>query len=430
MSPKFGFFKRKTFDYTKNKKSDTRFSEAVTHDDLLKILEKKKKDIEKDLSTELEPIRDSALACMDRLRKAADELEEKDLKVDSPQFESLINTSKNILVTSIKKDSLIESSEIISYEDAVKFKNNLELLINRFGQVGDSHNRILNEFMHRQINKLKSEFDNLSSLLKEVTKIFSDKETEIDRCNVCMEDLILFKEKLSEIKDKQDRLAELTEEKLTNDKNIETGKKEYEDFKESEEFLNTTDMLEKINAKKNEMVTFEKNMINTVSNLSRPITKFSYQASKDTQARLATMLDKPLEIFNDSHQYLQLFNELKKQIVKKSIQIKDPDKTIYQIDEIVNSLPSLSINLKNLEEELIKLESAVNPKNMGHLEDMKSKIEKYEKYRSENISKIEETRNRIIELYSSVDLLKKKIEENVGQITNTTYSIVKPEPNF
>jgi len=67
---------------------------------------------------------------------------------------------------------------------------------------------------------------------------------------------------------------------------------------------------------------------------------------------------------------------------------------------------------------------------MGHLEDMKSKIEKYEKYRSENISKIEETRNRIIELYSSVDLLKKKIEENVGQITNTTYSIVKPEPNF
>jgi hypothetical protein len=42
------------------------------------------------------------------------------------------------LITSIKKESFIGSSEIKNYEDAVKFKNNLELLVNRFGQVGDS----------------------------------------------------------------------------------------------------------------------------------------------------------------------------------------------------------------------------------------------------------------------------------------------------
>ena len=103
------------------------------------------------------------------LRKNADELQEQEIKAESPQFESLINTSKQILITSIKKESVIESYQIKSYEDAIKFKNNLELLINRFGQVGDSHNRILNEFMRKQINKLKSEFDNLSSLLKEVS---------------------------------------------------------------------------------------------------------------------------------------------------------------------------------------------------------------------------------------------------------------------
>ena len=175
MSPKFGFFKRKTFDYTHDKKSDANFSQTVTDDELLKILDKKKKDIEKDLSADLEPARNSVLTCMDRLRKAADELDEQEIKVESPQFEPLINTSKNILITSIKKESFIKSSEINSYEDAVKFKNNLELLINRFGQVGDSHNRILNEFMRKQLNKLKNEFDNLSSLLKEVTKIFYDK---------------------------------------------------------------------------------------------------------------------------------------------------------------------------------------------------------------------------------------------------------------
>jgi len=427
MSPKFGFFKRKISDYTHDKKSDASFSQTVTDDELLKILDKKKKSIEKDLSADLEPARNSVLACLDHLRKAADELDEQEIKAESPQFESLINTSKNILITSIKKESFIESSEINSYEDAVKFKNNLELLINRFGQVGDSHNRIINEFMHRQINKLKSEFDNLSQLLKEVKKILSIKEIEINKCIACNEDLILLAEKLNERKAKQVRLSELKEEKEIIDKDIKEGKSHYEEFQKSEEFLNTSKILGKIDNKKNGIVAIEKNMINMFSNLSRPITKFSYLASKETQGMLATILNHPLEIFDDSSQYLQLFTELRKQVVDKSIQIKDPEKTIHQIDEILDSLPSLSSKLKKLEEELIQLESSVNSKNTRYLEEIKVKTEMYEKYLSENVSKTEETENSINELDSANKSLKKNIEENVSEITNTNYSIISDQ---
>ena len=424
MSPKFGFFKRKTFNYFQDKRSDSDSVQSVTDKELLEIIESEKKVFEKDLLSNLEPIRNSVLDCLDHLRKDADELEEQEIKVENPQFESLINTSKRILITSIKKESFIESSEIKNYEDAVKFKNNLELLINRFKQVGDSHNRILNEFMRKQVNKLKNEFDNLSSLLKEVTKLLSTKESEINKCIACKEDLILLKEKLSERNNKQGRLSELMEERQTIEKNIETGNKEYEDFQKSEEFLNTSNILEEINDKKNEIGIFEKNMINRVSNLSRPITKFSYLASKETQGRLATILNEPLEIFNDSSQYLQLFNELKKQIVEKSIQIKDPEKTTHQIDEIINSVPSLASNLKNLNEQLIQLESTVNSKNMKHLDDIKNMTKMYEKYRSENISSMEQTKNTLDELDSASKMLKKEIEDSVSDITNTKYSIL------
>jgi hypothetical protein len=424
LSPKFGFFKRKTFNYFQDKRSDSDSVQSVTDKELLEIIESEKKVFEKDLSSNLEPIRNSVLDSLDHLRKDADELEQQEIKVENPQFESLINTSKRILITSIKKESFIESSEIKNYEDAVKFKNNLELLINRFKQVGDSHNRILNEFMRKQVNKLKNEFDNLSSLLKEVTKLLSTKESEINKCIACKEDLILLKEKLSERNNKQGRLSELMEERQTIEKNIETGNKEYEDFQKSEEFLNTSNILEEINDKKNEIEIFEKNMINRVSNLSRPITKFSYLASKETQGRLATILNEPLEIFNDSSQYLQLFNELKKQIVEKSIQIKDPEKTIHQIDEIINSVPSLASNLKNLNEQLIQLESTVNSKNMKHLDDIKNMTKMYEKYRSENISSMEQTKNTLDELDSASKMLKKEIEDSVSDITNTKYSIL------
>jgi DNA repair exonuclease SbcCD ATPase subunit len=277
--------------------------------------------------------------------------------------------------------------------------------------------------MRKQLNKLKNEFDNLSSLLKEVTKILSVKESKIHKSIVCKDDLILFKQKLGERKDRQDRLLELTDEKTTIDKNIESSKREYDDFHESEEFLNTTNTLDKINDKKKEIGKFEKNLINRVSNLSRPITKFSYLASKETQGRLAVLQNQPLEIFGDTSQYIQLFGELKKQIVDNGIQIKDPEKTIHQIDEIVNLLPSLSSELGKLKEELVRLESSINSTNTRHLEDIKSKTAMYEKHRTENVSKIHETKNSILELDSSIDLLKKKIEENASEIMNTRYSI-------
>jgi hypothetical protein len=427
LSPKFGFLKRKTFDYFQDKKSHSDSVQSVTDRRLLEIIEKEKKVLEEDLSDNLEPIKISVLDCLDRLRKSADELEEQEIKAENPKFESLINTSKKILITSIRKDSFIESSEIKNYEDALKFKNNLELLINRFGQVGDSHNRILNEFMRKKINKLKNEFDNLSSLLKVVNKILSIKESEIDRCVACQRDLILLKEKISEQEYKQSRLLELRQERQTIDRNIDSSNSEYEGFQKSKEFLESSNALKKINHKKNEIGIFEKNMISKVSNLSRPITKFSYLASKETQRKLATILNEPLEIFNYNHQYLELFNELKKQIVENTIQIKDPEKTIHQIDEIVNSLPSLSSDLRKLKEDLTQLESSVNSKNMHHLDDVKNKIGMYEKYRSENIASIQETKSNIDGLDSELKLLKKKIEDNAKNITNDRYSIMRSQ---
>jgi len=427
LSPRFDFFKRKTAGHFHDKEGKDNFDHSVTNKELLEIVDKEKKILEKDLVDHLKPTKNLALDCLGRLRKDADELEEQEIRVENPQFESLINTSKKILITSIKKESFIDSSEIKNYEDAIKFKNNLELLINRFGQVGDSHNRILNEFMRKQVNKLKSEFDNLSSLLKEVTKIIATKENEINTCIECKQDLVLLDEKMNERNAKKMRLSELIEETQTIDKNIMEGKKQYEEFQKSEQFQNTSKILVEIDEKKNEIEAFEKNMINMVSNLSRPITKFSYNASKETQGRLATILNEPLEIFMDNSQYLQLFAELRKHVDEKSIQIKDPEKTMHQIDELVNSLPSLSTKLKNLKEQLIQLESSVNATNITHLEDIRNNIDISEKNRLENIERTEETESIINELDTASKELKKKVEESLLELTNTKYSIIQVE---
>ncbi len=93
MSPSFGLIKRKTSGFFHDRKSNTNSVQSVTDKELLEIIENEKKILEKDLSTDLDPIRNSALHCLDNLRESAEELEEQEIKVENPQFESLINTS-------------------------------------------------------------------------------------------------------------------------------------------------------------------------------------------------------------------------------------------------------------------------------------------------------------------------------------------------
>jgi conjugal transfer/entry exclusion protein len=423
MSPKFDFFKRKTQDIFQGRREQADSVKTVTQQELLEIIDLEKKRHEKDLITSLQPTRESIMDCLDNLKQGANELDKQKIKIENPQFESLINTSKRILITSIKKESLVESSEIKGYEDAVKFKNNLELLVNRFGQVGDSHNRILNEFMAKHINKLKNEFDRLSSLLKEVTRILSVKESEMNKIIACRSDLISYKEKVDERKNKVEELSELMEEKRNIDKNIDESKRQYGDYQRSEDFLKTTDTLDKITDKKTELLAFEKSILDIVSNLSRAITKFSYVASKQTQAQLTVLQNKPLEILSDESEFTRLFWNLKRHIVEKEIQIKDPEKTIHQIDEILDSTKTLSSDLKKIKAELNRLESSLDSKKINQLDNIKGIKETYEKYLDDNVSKRRETSNNIEELDSVIIQLKKKIEEGVLKITNTNYHI-------
>jgi len=85
----------------------------------------------------------------------------------------------------------------------------------------------------------------------------------------------------------------------------------------------------------------------------------------------------------------------------------------------------LSSKLKNLNEQLIQLESSVDSTNVTHLEDIKNNIETNEKNRSENIARTEETKNIIADLDTASKTLKKKVEENLVELTNTKYSIIQ-----
>jgi vacuolar-type H+-ATPase subunit I/STV1 len=58
---------------------------------------------------------------------------------------------------------------------------------------------------------------------------------------------------------------------------------------------------------------------------------------------------------------------------------------------------------------------------------MKYKTEMFEKYRSENIATIEQTKTNMNELDTAIETLKKKIEDDIFEVTNTRYFILRDQ---
>ena len=87
-----------------------------------------------ELIRQLSPIRNSAQATLQSIVDLAADLQNEEIKVEDERFESAVENARSTVITSILKDANSNFPEIASYGDALKFKDRLESITNRFGQ--------------------------------------------------------------------------------------------------------------------------------------------------------------------------------------------------------------------------------------------------------------------------------------------------------
>jgi hypothetical protein len=431
LSPRFGFFKKKNnLPEIKPSISGNRMTKPIDISvmDALAELAKIESENVRILSNNLSPIKEDVTRTLRSIQKVADELEKDNIKLEEDRFKSIVQNSKATVISSLKREASSVMPLPQSAYDAKRFKEKLESIVNRFGEVSGSHSKVFNIFMKKYAGKLKDEFERLSSLLEDTKSIITDFEEKAGEIVECSNLLNIISQKTSSVKSNNVELENTNRvvEKLEIDlQELKNALKKLEDSAEFKEIARTLSEIDKLKVEEEE---FHKQLLDLFGHLSRAITKYSYGMNKETYRRLHVLSDEPWKIFEEAEglsPYIKLLYEIRKSVELYDITLKDSDKVIQYCDVILKSLPQfqetkehrrqrLELLYKNNADSLFKTSGEINERIQNNIVSIQN-----------NKRLMEQLPEQINETNHELENLTFKAEECLLRITGKKFRISK-----
>ena len=431
LSPRFGFFKKKNnLPEIRPSISGSRLTKAIDINvmDALAELAKIESENVRVLSNELSPVNEDVTRTLRSIQKVADELEKDNIKLEEDRFKSIVQNSKATVVSSLKREASSVMPLPQSAYEAKRFKEKLESIVNRFGEVSGSHSKVFNIFMKKYAGKLKDEFERLSSLLEDARSIIRDFEEKAGEIVECSKLLNTISQKTSSVKSNNAELENTNRavEKLEHDlKELKNALKKLEDSAEFKEIARTLSEIDRLKVEEEE---FHKQLLDLFGHLSRAITKYSYGMNKETYRRLHVLSDEPWKIFEEAEgvsPYVKLLYEIRKSVELYDITLKDSDKVIQYCDVILKSLPQFQETKKNRRSRLELLYKNNVDSLVKTSVEIKERIQKNIESIQNNKRVMEQLPEQINETNYELENLTFKAEECLLRITGKKFRILK-----
>src|SRR6185312_11352397 len=188
MSP-FNFFKKKDKDISKtdnkivnkSKSSSHHPDNTITIEFALEEIKKKENNIIKNHLDKLRKICKETIQSFEIINNIAESIESQKIDEEEEKLTPLINNTRNIIVKSLKRESSNTLQIPETFEELEKFKETIDSSIKRFGEVTRSHSIVINNFMKKHANNLRSELKKITENSVKINEYFVEilKEKEI-----------------------------------------------------------------------------------------------------------------------------------------------------------------------------------------------------------------------------------------------------------
>jgi len=432
LTPLFDFFKKKTNidkkernSYNINKFKDNSIDPVqITSFDTKDILQRSRDGKIKQLAEKIKPLYFQSLQYMNNIKNIARDLEIAKIDVQERSFESLLINSKRMVISSIKKEISSYPTVPESFQDIKDFHQHLDSMVHRFSELSSSHKKVFNFFIRKYAERLENEFKNISNISHECKREIYLYEDQLNFLNSCLDGLNVIADKKEMIRsmeslvvDKRANIDDLRSniKKVESEINLMVNSEKYHQAQKTRQTLT---LVEK------EKKDFHKELINSFSRVSRAFNKYSYGMNKSVIHKFQVMTEKPWEMFSqDITHYVNLITDVKTSMVKGKINVKDSDKIITYIENVLNSLNEFKNREENLNQKLHTLQN--NPdliifSKLRDLQEQKSYLtqELFGKETSHKELQIELEKNK-----REVEDLKKPIERCLLDLTGKNYSL-------
>jgi hypothetical protein len=379
------------------------------------------------LAGKLTPIKGAAEQSLKAIGILASDMEHEKIKLEGleQRFKSLVENSRKTIVVTLKREASAELELPQSVNDVRKFKEKFEVMMKRLGEVSGSHSKILNNFMKKNASKMKTEFETLEDLLgqtKSIVSEFEQSRNPIVKCNSLLNTL---SQKTASIRSGEIELEKAKEEFRLLQEEVARMNTERESLAGSAEFASARSIAAQFENAKLQRESMQNKMLELFSHASRAFTKYSYGVSKETEGRLNLMSSEPWKLLDlaDISAYLDLLQEIRKSVSSGKIQLKDSEKTINYIDQIIQSLPEFQAGARQVDSELNSLKTR-NTSMLDRVEKLELEINDSAERLSRSKENLELLRRQNDEKKDEVRALLSEASETISSIAGQKYLVV------
>ena len=383
----------------------------------------------KTILAEVKTFRNKIILNSKAIRNIAAELENDNLKIDEmdPHLVGMVKRGKNEVMAVIKKETTTVLPEINSFEDIKTFSITSSRILKKIGDVLGRQSRIIHIFAKKYAVKLKSDLKVITEENEEVNtlvKNFSELENKAEQIFINLDQYNQSQKSITTLRERQ-----IQSEKTVRDiyNIIKNDIEDIKNLKDSNEYLKFLEIKEKINS-----LFSLKNKIKTdvaiqFSKISRPLNKYVYVTSMDKPQKklLMGLIENPYEVITAGNKpdLIQILESVRKAVQSNSISVKDINKSVSQIDELLTRFDTIIEEITNFEKSKDDLESNLSIFNVEKLTHAENILARHQNEKSDIEAKIKALDNEITDLVESLPKHIKSIQSKLNEISAVQYSI-------
>ena len=326
---------------------------------------------------------------------------------------------KSVLTTAVEKAAGLPSTEILAFEDIVRLR---ELVAQDMAHVGGAWKgyklnaqknvRSYTVRLNLQVKQMDGEFSRLTTLIN----TNSSKATALGECQ---EQARLLATRVRELQEMEGKLKALENSLESLESTRVNTEVQIERIKSTPEFEASMKRREELLKLEERRVEIGSRVHGGFSSLTRPLSKYGYVAgpTKEKRGLLDSYISetpRALSVASDES-IEEILSDLRKHILRGSIEIKNPQKAVLNIEKLMAELPKLGQEYRTLTGRMEILHSQANTKAEEEFESLEASLRGAREVIGRVTLESKEMRERQLELNSEIDTMVSAVERAVHQ---------------
>ena len=364
---------------------------------------------------------------IDEISKIIKDLERDNLNVDDidKHLEILVVRGKKQVIATIKKEDSEKLPEIKSYEDVVEITELVTKKLKRIGDALGRQSRVIHIFAPKYAAKLKSNLAVLNSDRSELQSLVNNYNKLSENGSEISKKIIKYNESKNNLEVNNKKITDAKNSIKEFEKKIEDTEKSITELKSGEEYSKYIETQKKLESLSPKIIREKIDL--QFTKISRPLSRYEYGSSleKPQKILMEKLISNPFDMLTGTNKddIVLILSAVRKGVQSGSISVKDPEKSLSNVDETIEMLDEFVKEKSEFSEKQDMLKKSLDSFNISELKQKEDVLSKTNRDKSDTETRIKRLDKQVEEIKDSLPQILMDIEIRLKRVSAIKYHV-------